>query len=179
MTSVASVEQGQNQHVVLVCDLALVPLVEPYLTENLFELNAWLDSGENADIVLCDARTDECAVARIREHDSQAFIVAVVDSLMSETAQRLRAGHADAVLSESELRGERLLSLVKQRCDNRERKGSFFDLASVHQYDRNELIRHVTFLQNLLDSVPQLMFCLLYTSPSPRDLSTSRMPSSA
>ena len=25
----------------------------------------------------------------------------------------------------------------------------------------------------------QLKFCLLYTSPSPRDLSTSRMPSSA
>ena len=25
----------------------------------------------------------------------------------------------------------------------------------------------------------QLMYCLLYTSPSPRDLSTSRMPSSA
>ena len=26
---------------------------------------------------------------------------------------------------------------------------------------------------------PNLYFCLLYTSPSPRDLSTSRMPSSA
>ena len=26
---------------------------------------------------------------------------------------------------------------------------------------------------------PQIDFCLLYTSPSPRDLSTSRMPSSA
>ena len=26
---------------------------------------------------------------------------------------------------------------------------------------------------------PVLYFCLLYTSPSPRDLSTSRMPSSA
>ena len=28
-------------------------------------------------------------------------------------------------------------------------------------------------------SVDELYFCLLYTSPSPRDLSTSRMPSSA
>ena len=27
--------------------------------------------------------------------------------------------------------------------------------------------------------IEQLTFCLLYTSPSPRDLSTSRMPSSA
>ena len=29
------------------------------------------------------------------------------------------------------------------------------------------------------DSVGEACFCLLYTSPSPRDLSTSRMPSSA
>ena len=29
------------------------------------------------------------------------------------------------------------------------------------------------------EDVSQLMNCLLYTSPSPRDLSTSRMPSSA
>ena len=30
-----------------------------------------------------------------------------------------------------------------------------------------------------LASLAWLIFCLLYTSPSPRDLSTSRMPSSA
>ena len=30
-----------------------------------------------------------------------------------------------------------------------------------------------------IDNVPILKNCLLYTSPSPRDLSTSRMPSSA
>ena len=30
-----------------------------------------------------------------------------------------------------------------------------------------------------LEANPQLTDCLLYTSPSPRDLSTSRMPSSA
>ena len=32
---------------------------------------------------------------------------------------------------------------------------------------------------NVNDSVTKSKFCLLYTSPSPRDLSTSRMPSSA
>ena len=30
-----------------------------------------------------------------------------------------------------------------------------------------------------LEAACQVMVCLLYTSPSPRDLSTSRMPSSA
>ena len=33
---------------------------------------------------------------------------------------------------------------------------------------------HINFLE-----VPLIYTCLLYTSPSPRDLSTSRMPSSA
>ena len=32
---------------------------------------------------------------------------------------------------------------------------------------------------NQADLVTEMKFCLLYTSPSPRDLSTSRMPSSA
>ena len=30
-----------------------------------------------------------------------------------------------------------------------------------------------------VEESPQIVSCLLYTSPSPRDLSTSRMPSSA
>ena len=34
-------------------------------------------------------------------------------------------------------------------------------------------------LQPILDGFKWLGICLLYTSPSPRDLSTSRMPSSA
>ena len=36
-----------------------------------------------------------------------------------------------------------------------------------------------SFNQSPPDHVSLLCFCLLYTSPSPRDLSTSRMPSSA
>ena len=51
---------------------------------------------------------------------------------------------------------------------------------------RKELKRiHLTVTEELLlpqpDEVKTLMYkiCLLYTSPSPRDLSTSRMPSSA
>ena len=33
--------------------------------------------------------------------------------------------------------------------------------------------------QTLKDGIERILTCLLYTSPSPRDLSTSRMPSSA
>ena len=34
-------------------------------------------------------------------------------------------------------------------------------------------------IEALFHDQPDLLACLLYTSPSPRDLSTSRMPSSA
>ena len=37
----------------------------------------------------------------------------------------------------------------------------------------------LTHLKKVKNSYPQHISCLLYTSPSPRDLSTSRMPSSA
>ena len=39
--------------------------------------------------------------------------------------------------------------------------------------------KHTDNFEQFLGFVQQLIDCLLYTSPSPRDLSTSRMPSSA
>ena len=38
---------------------------------------------------------------------------------------------------------------------------------------------NIEYVGDIWDAASQLEFCLLYTSPSPRDLSTSRMPSSA
>ena len=38
---------------------------------------------------------------------------------------------------------------------------------------------HATQTAKVMIEFEQICFCLLYTSPSPRDLSTSRMPSSA
>ena len=50
-------------------------------------------------------------------------------------------------------------------------------LSGVYHYDPNRKIFNHTILENDSDDI--IMGCLLYTSPSPRDLSTSRMPSSA
>ena len=50
-------------------------------------------------------------------------------------------------------------------------------------FDRSSAEGFFDYFQQLTDTEPkraaQFGICLLYTSPSPRDLSTSRMPSSA
>ena len=49
--------------------------------------------------------------------------------------------------------------------------------AIVNALDTNRL--HHAYLFTGMRGVGKTTICLLYTSPSPRDLSTSRMPSSA
>ena len=44
---------------------------------------------------------------------------------------------------------------------------------------QNQLDKNLAEVNSLSKSIGQLMNCLLYTSPSPRDRSLSRMPSSA
>ena len=56
----------------------------------------------------------------------------------------------------------------------KECKSTLLNLA-VHKFDP----QGVTSIAMLAESHISIHTCLLYTSPSPRDLSTSRMPSSA
>ena len=51
--------------------------------------------------------------------------------------------------------------------------------ALVNLYHSGQMAKAELACGKLLKSYPQSLACLLYTSPSPRDLSTSRMPSSA
>ena len=77
-----------------------------------------------------------------------------------------------------------------------------FDQSSLDEYTIDVITHHITAVEDAKSCPKQLftsatindskdvtfqldrgatcnLFCLLYTSPSPRDLSTSRMPSSA
>ena len=61
------------------------------------------------------------------------------------------------------------------QCTNENELSDLLDKKSISAYigfDSTAASLHV-------GSLMQIMCCLLYTSPSPRDLSTSRMPSSA
>ena len=55
---------------------------------------------------------------------------------------------------------------------------SILEISSASAQPEGEAVSSLRLLLHL-DSVAQDVPCLLYTSPSPRDLSTSRMPSSA
>ena len=71
---------------------------------------------------------------------------------------------------------ERLEKVVQSLQENSVKMG---ELLAVHneKLDKQDRIDAVLFEK--IDGLHKDMDCLLYTSPSPRDLSTSRMPSSA
>ena len=53
-------------------------------------------------------------------------------------------------------------------------------LKELNSITSDNVNRRFSILDNLLGKIDDgVWICLLYTSPSPRDLSTSRMPSSA
>ena len=52
-------------------------------------------------------------------------------------------------------------------------------VASKDDFPINWIDRISLFLSHTIKYLIPVIVCLLYTSPSPRDLSTSRMPSSA
>ena len=52
-------------------------------------------------------------------------------------------------------------------------------ILASQNYDLVICARREKELQDLAEEIRRQHTCLLYTSPSPRDLSTSRMPSSA
>ena len=53
-----------------------------------------------------------------------------------------------------------------------ERIGLVMTMGNLHQ-------GHIALVHEAAKTTEHVITCLLYTSPSPRDLSTSRMPSSA
>ena len=53
------------------------------------------------------------------------------------------------------------------------------NLESISKQDLENILEQQKISQKHVNTRPGAMACLLYTSPSPRDLSTSRMPSSA
>ena len=70
--------------------------------------------------------------------------------------------------------GDRALDVVF--LDNEENEASVTDIGFLNRRSQDFKIGYLTWLAGLRE---QIYACLLYTSPSPRDATLSRMPSSA
>ena len=64
-------------------------------------------------------------------------------------------------------------------CNNKNYHGHNYDLEVTVKGEIDPESGYLVDMKVLSDIIEENICCLLYTSPSPRDLSTSRMPSSA
>ena len=107
------------------------------------------------------------------------YQLGVKDGLMSSSQLR-RLAHGASTLSrmaalEYVLSGALHIAFeqLKTRCERNLAAELMAQLALIGMPVEQQIFLHSRALQKIVDP------CLLYTSPSPRDLSTSRMPSSA
>ena len=75
--------------------------------------------------------------------------------------------------------GNAMYEYVHTVYDRRYDNGGFNTLAVVYNYKRMKYEVLVVSDEKVGDKEIHILYCLLYTSPSPRDRQKSRMPSSA
>ena len=118
------------------------------------------------------------------------LVFAVLGSILSGYATPTRAAALGAL-------GAMLLAVIKTSDNVFHRRAALFSLAGIialvvmdligvdmrfGQTDKTQIEQFMIIIALIISatvSAALLLSCLLYTSPSPRDLSTSRMPSSA
>ena len=94
------------------------------------------------------------------------------------------------VISEAKVETAVLVGLITQTQDERKTNEYLDELAFLAETAGAEVVKRftqklptansVTYVgKGKLEEIRQYIHCLLYTSPSPRDAKTSRMPSSA
>ena len=90
-------------------------------------------------------------------------------------------GEVPTILVETELGEVLLVDRQHREGDARTPPHEIEHRANIHAAKSfsPDLILSVNSVGTMIEDLPPGMICLLYTSPSPRDLSTSRMPSSA
>eukprot|EP00831_Metopus_contortus_P066204 TRINITY_DN59075_c0_g1_i2.p1 TRINITY_DN59075_c0_g1~~TRINITY_DN59075_c0_g1_i2.p1 ORF type:complete len:129 (-),score=27.02 TRINITY_DN59075_c0_g1_i2:65-451(-) len=81
--------------------------------------------------------------------------------------------YKDLLLHEQALFLLKQLMQVTWACSDTSRELEVYDLIGMEYYYLGKMEKAIFYHERMMHS------CLLYTSPSPRDLSTSRMPSSA
>ena len=108
------------------------------------------------------------------------FVLGLLVGVVSYAEEKSNITKAvSSVVSEVVSTGKDVLKGVKEGIDTGRKDGTSIDDAFII-YDKEQFEENVKaeVLSVTKDDIGYKV-CLLYTSPSPRDLSTSRMPSSA
>ena len=107
--------------------------------------------------------------------------IAYEKNLRQQLAEKLSIDNDDIILEALEW-----LGLFSAKNIEREKDSPFevvsdlmIDKMMLGENERDMIVMQHSFLATYPDNSKEVIHCLLYTSPSPRDLSTSRMPSSA
>ena len=96
-----------------------------------------------------------------------------------EKTQIVNFDHTTSSLASGTVTGDTLATTEKSLVYS-----TYADRPSLSVYDNKQMVDTTgaggnSVIYNATENTLRVYFCLLYTSPSPRDLSTSRMPSSA
>ena len=86
----------------------------------------------------------------------------------------LHCGHLDYLEAGASL-GDRLIVIVNNDLQQKKKKGKVI----LPQQDRLRIVKALSIVDEACVAIDDDSSCLLYTSPSPRDRTRSRMPSSA
>ena len=123
--------------------------------------------------ILCDQYPDNQVyqahkASEIMQNGGHEEAITILDNILNNNPYNFSSltskGHAQKTLGKTEQAIESYRSAYKIRQDHGE---AFFSLANLKTYSFNK------------DGLNNMRYCLLYTSPSPRDPIGSRMPSSA
>ncbi len=125
---------------------------------------------------------------RIREYDLAGFGVGMIEKERIIDTSNIKAGDVLVGLPSSGIHSNGF-SLVRKIFSKKELKKMGDELLTPTRIYVREVLSVISYLPTAISGIAHITgggmidnlyrICLLYTSPSPRDLSTSRMPSSA
>ena len=153
------------------------PLQDPQIPElsstiSHSQVGSSADSLSTTQIETVEHSSDSSNSSAVAQVDGSSRVFQTTDNYLTET--KARESNVSSGMIPKEM--ETLIREMGDRVDQMEGEDYLY---SVLWDFAGESVYYETHQLFLTSRAVYLLVCLLYTSPSPRDLSTSRMPSSA
>ena len=143
----------------------------------------WIDTVQwHYEDIIRDPQIDPVAALTLKRkidasNQDRTDMVEYIDSYFLEKYKEVTTKSEATINTESPAWGVDRLSILALKVYHMEEEATRTDASDVHRENCQTKLN--ILLEQRVDLSTAIDTCLLYTSPSPRDLSTSRMPSSA